>query len=63
VDKGWIVLSSASHEGEASVVFVRKPDGTWHLCQDYRKLRTITQRSMEPLPHMNQPVDETVTRQ
>jgi hypothetical protein len=30
IDQGWIVPSSASHA--VSVVFVRKPDGTWRFC-------------------------------
>jgi Reverse transcriptase (RNA-dependent DNA polymerase) len=57
LDVGWIVPSSASHA--ASVVFARRPDGTWRFCQDYRGLNTITQRSVEPLPHVDQLVDET----
>jgi hypothetical protein len=40
-------------------VFARKPDGTWRFCQDFRSLNAITQRSVEPLPHVEQLVDET----
>jgi hypothetical protein len=36
-----------------------KQDGTWRFCQDYRGLNAITQRSVEPLPHVDQLVDET----
>jgi hypothetical protein len=57
LDQGWVVPSCASHA--ASVVFARKPDGTWRFCQDYRGLNAITQRSGEPLPHVDQLVDET----
>ena len=57
IDQGWIVPSSASHG--ASVVFARKPDGTWRFCQDYCGLNAITQQSVEPLPHVYQLVDET----
>ena len=57
LDQGWIVPSRASHA--ASVVFARKADGTWRFCQDYRGLNAITQRSVEPLPHVEQLVDET----
>ncbi len=57
LDRGWIVPSRASHA--ASVVFARKPDGTWRFCQDYRCLNAITQRSVEPLQHVEQLVDET----
>ena len=57
LDNGWIRPSTASHA--ASVVFARKADGTWRFCQDYRALNAITQRSVEPLPHVDQLVDET----
>ncbi len=49
--------SSASHA--ASVVFARKADGTWRFCQNYRGLNAITQHFVEPLPHVDQLVDET----
>jgi hypothetical protein len=55
--QGWIVPSRASHA--ASVVFARKPDGTWRFCQDYRGLNAITQRTVEPLSQVDQQVDET----
>ena len=57
LDQGRIVPSSASHA--ASVVFARMADGTWRFCQDYRWLNAITQRSVEPLPHVDLLVDET----
>ena len=40
-------------------MFARKGDGTWRFCQDYRGLNAITQRSVEPLPPVDQLVDET----
>ena len=57
LDQGWIVPSCASHA--ASVVFARKPDGTWRFCQDYHGLNAITQRSKESRPHVYQLVYET----
>ena len=59
LDQGWIVLSSAFHA--ASVVFARnlKDDGTWRFCQDYSGLNAVTQKSVEPLPHVDQLIDET----
>jgi hypothetical protein len=41
-----------------SLVFAQKSDGTWRFCQDFRGLNAITQRSVEPLPHVDQLVDE-----
>jgi hypothetical protein len=32
LDRGWIQHSTAGHA--ASVVFARKPDGTWRICYD-----------------------------
>ncbi len=57
LDQGWTVPSLASHA--ASVVYARKPNGTWHFCQGYSGLNAIMQRSVEPLPHVEQLVDET----
>jgi hypothetical protein len=37
----------------------RKADGTRRFCQDLRGLNAITQRCVEPLPHVDRPVDET----
>ncbi len=55
LNNGWIVPSRASHA--ASIVFARKADGTWRFCQDFRG--SITKRSVEPLAHVDQLVDET----
>ncbi len=40
-------------------MFAPKQDGTWRFRQDYRGLNAITNRSVEPLPHVNQLVEET----
>jgi len=53
---GWIQPSRASHA--ASVVFARKKDGTFRFCQDFRGLNSITKKSCEPLPHIDQLLDE-----
>ena len=55
--RGWIQHSTAGHA--ASVVFVRKPDGTWRICYDYRGLNAITEPQVEPLPHIDALLDET----
>ena len=47
----------ASHD--ASPLLARKKHGTWRCCQDYHGLHAIAQRSAEPLPHVDQLVDET----
>ena len=40
LDRGWIQHSTAGHA--ASVVFARKPDGSWRICYDYSSLNVIT---------------------
>ncbi len=54
LDRGWILPSTAGHA--ASVVFARKPDGTW-ICCDYRGLDVINGPLVEPLPHVDVAVD------
>ena len=55
--RGWIQHSTAGHA--ASVVFARKPDGSWRICYDYRGLNAITEPLVEPLPHIDALLDET----
>jgi len=57
LDRGWIQPSTSGHA--ASVVFVRKPDGSWRICYDYRGLNAITEPLVEPLPHIDALLDET----
>ena len=57
LNNGWIRPSRAAHA--AAIVFARKADGTWRFCVDYRGLNAITQRSVEPLPHVDQILDDT----
>jgi hypothetical protein len=37
----------------------RTPDGTWHICYDYRGLSAITRPAVEPLPHIDSLLDGT----
>ena len=57
LDRCWIQHSTAGHA--ASVVFARKPDGSWRICYDYRGLNAITEPQVEPLPHIDALLDET----
>ena len=56
-ERGWIKRSTAGHA--AAVVFVRKPDGSWRLCYDYRGLNAITEPLVEPLPHNDTLLEQT----
>ena len=55
--RGWIRPSTAGHA--AMLVFVRKPSGQWRICFDYRGLNSITVPQVEPLPHIDQLLDQT----
>ena len=56
VDGGFI-RPSISLWG-APVLFVKKKDGTWRLCIDYRQLNKVTIRNKYPLPRINDLFDQ-----
>jgi hypothetical protein len=51
LDKGFIKLSQALFA--ASVLFVKKPDGSLCFCINYRKLNLLTKKDRFPLPLIN----------
>ena len=44
------IIEPASGPWSSPVVLVKKPEGAWRLCVDYRKLNAVTERSIFPLP-------------
>jgi len=36
---------------------VRKKDGSWHFCIDYRKLNSVTYQDAHPLPRIDATLD------
>ncbi|TYK28229.1 DNA/RNA polymerases superfamily protein [Cucumis melo var. makuwa] len=56
VDKGYI-RPSVSPWG-APVLFVKKKDGTFRLCIDYRQLKKVTIRNKYPLPRIDDLFDQ-----
>ena len=56
VDGGFI-RPSISPWG-APVLFVKKKDGTWRLCIDYRQLNKVTIRNKYPLPRIDDLFDQ-----
>ncbi|KAL4013991.1 hypothetical protein IC575_026176 [Cucumis melo] len=56
VDKGYIRPSVSPWE--ASVLFVKKKDGTLRLCIDYRQLNKVTIRNKYPLPRIDDLFDQ-----
>ena len=41
-----------------SVLFVKKKDGTMHMCIDYRKLNKVTVKNKYPLPRIDDLFDQ-----
>ena len=42
----------------APVLFVKKKDGTWHMCLDYQALNKITMKNSYPLPKIQECLDQ-----
>jgi hypothetical protein len=59
--KEWLDLGlirpSVSPWG-APVIFIRKKDGSWRLCIDYRQLNKVTIKNQYPLPKIDNLVDQ-----
>ena len=51
-------IRSSSSPWGATVVFVRKSDGTLRLCVDYRKLNELTIKNRYPLPRIDDMFDQ-----
>ena len=56
VNRGFI-RPSISPWG-APMLFVKKKDGTWRLCIDYRQLNKVTIRNKNPLPRVDDLMDQ-----
>ena len=54
---GVFIRPSISPWG-APVLFVKKKDGTWRLCIDYRQLNKVTIRNKYPLPRIDDLFDQ-----
>ena len=56
VNKGF--LRPSTSPWGASVLFVKKKDGSMRLCIDYRELNKVTIRNQYPLPRIDDLFDQ-----
>ena len=51
------IIEPASGPWAAPIVLVKKTDGTWRLCVDYRKMNSLTKKDAHPLPWIDDTLD------
>ena len=47
------VVQPSSSPWSSPIVMVRKKDGSWRFCTDYRKLNSVTHQDAYPLPRID----------
>ena len=52
------IIEPSSGPWAAPIVMVKKKDGSWRLCVDYRKLNQVTKKDAHPLPRIDDTLDQ-----
>lgn len=56
INTGWIQPSTSPFS--SPVLLLKKKDGSWHMCVDYRALNALTVRDRFPLPTIDELLEE-----
>ena len=51
------VICPSSSPLSSPLVLVKKKDGTWRFCIDFRKVNAVTHRDAYPLPRIDETLD------
>ncbi|KAJ8401550.1 hypothetical protein AAFF_G00378670 [Aldrovandia affinis] len=54
------VIEPSSSPWAAPAVLVRKKNGEWHFCIDYRRLNAVMRKDAYPLPRIDEALDHIV---